>query len=157
MASARHGQVRTRIDAPPEVVWDLLADLERMGEWSPECYRVEWLEGATSPATPGAQFRGHNRFGRMKWSVTCQVQTAERGKQLSWSTVEKGREMVRWTYRLEPNDSGTDIVESFEVKWLPPLARLAEDVLMRSRDRRREEAMKATLNRIKSVAEEAAR
>jgi carbon monoxide dehydrogenase subunit G len=32
MASARQGQVRTHIDAPPETVWPLLANLERMGE-----------------------------------------------------------------------------------------------------------------------------
>src|SRR5436309_1985613 len=41
------------IDAPAERVYDLVADLSRMGEWSPECRRVEWLDGATSPAAPG--------------------------------------------------------------------------------------------------------
>jgi uncharacterized protein YndB with AHSA1/START domain len=41
MTSARQGQVRAHIDAPPEAVWALLADLERMGQWSPECYRVQ--------------------------------------------------------------------------------------------------------------------
>jgi hypothetical protein len=43
--------------------------------------------------------------------------------------------------------------ESFQVIWLPLNARLAEDVLMRDRDRRREEAMRMTLNRIKILAE----
>lgn len=154
MASARQGQVSLHIDAPPERVWELLAHLERMGEWSPENYRVEWIDGASSPAKPGAKFKGWNRYGPMKWSMTCEVKTAEPGKELSWSTVQRGREVVRWTYRLAPADGGTDVTESFEVKWFPFQAWLAEDVLMRDRDRRREAAMRTTLERIKAVAEE---
>ena len=56
MRSARHGEVRAHIDAPPQQVWALLANLDQMGRWSPECYRVRWLDGASSPATPGARF-----------------------------------------------------------------------------------------------------
>jgi uncharacterized protein YndB with AHSA1/START domain len=153
MASARSGEVRVHIDAPPQRVWTVLADLDRMGEWSPECYRVEWLDGARSPATAGARFKGWNRYGRMRWSVTCEVKTAEPGHELAWSTVERGREMVRWRYRFEPAGGGTDVTESFEVMWLSPLGRLAEDVLMRDRDRRREESMRATLEQIKALAE----
>ncbi len=48
-----------------------------------------------------------------------------------------------------------DLNESFEVVWLPPTASHVEDVLMRDRDRRREEAMRATLKRIKDIAEAA--
>jgi len=61
--------------------------------------------------------------------------------------------MVRWRYLLEPASGGTDLIESFQVIWLPFTVRLAEDVLMRDRDRRREEAMRVTLNRIKGRAE----
>ncbi len=153
MASARQGQVRTHIDAPPETVWPLLANLERMGEWSPECYHVQWLDGASSPATPGARFKGRNHFGWMRWSMTCQVTNAEPGRELAFSTIQRGRELVRWRYRFEPADGGTDLTESFDVSWLPLTARLAEDVLMRDRDRRREEAMRTTLSRIKGLAE----
>ena len=156
MASARQGNVRVHIDAPPEAVWTLVADLERMGEWSPECYRVEWLDGARSPATPGARFKGWNRYDDMQWSVNCEVRTAEPGRELAWSTVEGGRELVRWRYLFEPADGGTDVTESFEVVWLPPTAAYGEDVMMRDRDRRREEAMCTTLNRIKDIAEAAA-
>ncbi|MGE5287358.1 MAG: SRPBCC family protein [Micromonosporaceae bacterium] len=153
MRSARRGEVRAHIDAPPQKVWALLADLEQMGRWSPECYRVQWLEGASSPATPGARFQGWNRFGWMRWSMTCQVKTAEPGRELAFSTIQRERELVRWRYRLEPAGDGTDVIESFQVIWLPFTARLAEDVLMRDRDRRREDAMRATLNRIKDLAE----
>jgi len=124
-----------------------------MGQWSPECYRVRWLDRASSPATPGARFQGWNRFGWMRWSMTCQVKTAEPGRELAFSTIQRGRELVRWKYRLEAAGGGTDLTESFQVIWLPLTARLAEDVLMRDRDRRREEAMRTTLSRIKDLAE----
>jgi len=153
VASARHGSVRIHIDAPPERVWAVIANLDRMGEWSPECYRVEWLEGASSPAVAGARFRGWNRYGRMKWSVACKVQTAIPAKELSFSTLVREKEMVTWSYRIEPADGGVDLVESFDVHWLPISARIAEDLLMRDRDRRREEAMRTTLERIKALVE----
>ena len=43
MADVRETQ---HIDAPAELVYDLVADLPRMGEWSPECERVVWRGGA---------------------------------------------------------------------------------------------------------------
>ena len=153
MTTARTGSVRTHVDAPAEKVWELLSTLERMGEWSPECYRVEWQDGAVSPAVPGAQFRGWNRYDRMKWSVACRVKTAVPNQELSYATMARDKEMATWTYRIEPSGDGVDLVESFEVHWLPLTARIAEDYLMRDRDRRREAAMRTTLERIKQVVE----
>jgi uncharacterized protein YndB with AHSA1/START domain len=153
MGSARKGQASIHIDARPERVWALVADLDRMGEWSPECYRVRWLDGACSPATKGARFKGDNRWGPVRWSMTCEVKSADPNRELSWSTVQRGRELVRWTYRFAPEGTGTAVTESFEVESLPPLARLFEDFVMVNRDRQREAAMHATLGRIKTAAE----
>lgn len=155
MASSRHGEVCTHIEVAPERVWALVASLDRMGEWSPECYRVAWLDGATSPAKPGAHFKGRNKWGPVRWAMACEVKTAEPGQEISWSTVQRGRDLVTWKYHFEPEGSGTKVTESFQVHWLPPLARFFEDVLMVNRDRSREDAMRATLERIKEVAETA--
>jgi uncharacterized protein YndB with AHSA1/START domain len=108
MRSARHGEVRAHVDAPLHKVWALLANLDQMGQWSPECYRVQWLDGASSPATPGARFKCWNRFGWMRWTMTCQVKTAEPGRELTFSTIAKDRELVRWRYLLEPASGGAD-------------------------------------------------
>jgi hypothetical protein len=89
----------------------------------------------------------------VRWSVACQVKTAVAEKELSFSTLVRGKEMVTRSYRIEPSDHGSDVVESFEVQWLPISARIAEDFLMRDRDRRREEAIRTTLERIKHIAE----
>jgi len=32
------------INATPERIYNLVADLPRMGEWSPECKRVDWAD-----------------------------------------------------------------------------------------------------------------
>ena len=58
------------IDAPAERIYDLVADMPRMGEWSPECQRVDWTDDSDGPV-PNATFVGHNRggpLGLMKWS-----------------------------------------------------------------------------------------
>jgi hypothetical protein len=65
--TARSGEVKIHIDAPPQKVWDTLADVERMGEWSPECRQVSWLDGAQSPAKVGARFKGSNKYDSLKW------------------------------------------------------------------------------------------
>lgn len=155
MRSARSGSVQVHIDAPADAVWALLSRLERMGEWSPECYRVEWQDGAKSPAVAGARFRGWNRYGRLRWSMPCRVNTAVPNQELSFSTIASGREETTWTYKLVAAEGGTDLIESFDVRWLRLDALVAEDFLMRDRDRRRGQAMRRTLDRIKKVIEAA--
>jgi hypothetical protein len=56
------------VNAPAAVVYALVADLPAMGQWSPECFAVEWRGGASEPAV-GSKFKGHNRIGRRKWSA----------------------------------------------------------------------------------------
>ena len=153
MTSSREGEARIHIDAPPDVVWALLADVERMGSWSPECYRVRWLDGATSPAKPGARFKGSNKSGLLRWSMTCEVKVAEPGREVAWSTVDGDKEVVRWTYRMQNVNGGTELVESFDAKSWPLMVRVFEDIVMRNRDEKRAAAMQKTLERIKAAAE----
>ena len=35
------------IEAPPELVWELVTDIVLMGEWSPEYDGGEWLDGGS--------------------------------------------------------------------------------------------------------------
>jgi len=156
MTSAREGEAHIHIDASPDVVWAMLADVERMSTWSPECYRIRWLDGATS-ATAGARFKGSNKSGFLRWSMTCEVKIVDPGHQIAWSTMNGDKEVVRWTYRLEGANGGTDLTESFEAKSWPPAVRLFEDLVMRNRDEKRDTAMRATLERIKAEAEASTR
>ena len=38
-------QVSVDVDAPPEQVFELVSDVTRMGEWSPESTGAEWRSG----------------------------------------------------------------------------------------------------------------
>ncbi len=49
--------VTTEIAAPAEQVWAMIADVTRMGEWSPENQGATWLRGATGP-TPRRDLSG---------------------------------------------------------------------------------------------------
>ncbi len=96
MPTAKHGRESIDIAATPEAVYDLITDINRMGEWSPECYRCEWLDGATQ-ATVGARFRGYNRRGALRWQRTAVVDVADRGREFAFATINDrtGRQETR--------------------------------------------------------------
>ena len=112
------------IDTTPEHVYDLVSDMPRMGEWSPECQRVEWADDATGPrkAPPSSGTTSGGPAGLMKWSRRGRVLVADRGREFAFVTEEGGRESTEWRYRFEPVDGGTLVTESYDVKWIPAWA-----------------------------------
>jgi uncharacterized protein YndB with AHSA1/START domain len=144
------GEASVTIATSPERAYALVSDVTRMGEWSPECRRCEWLDGATGP-TVGSSFRGHNRVGRYRWSTTSQVMAAAPGREFAFTVMSEGRESTRWRYRFEPCEEGTVVTESYEFRWAPKI-HVVTNVLMR-RDRWLRRGMQQTLGRLKAVAE----
>lgn len=55
--------VSREIKASRERLWEMVSDVTRMGDWSPETTTAVWTGGATGPAV-GAKFRGSNRHGK---------------------------------------------------------------------------------------------
>ena len=145
------GEAQLHIDAAPEAVYAVISDVSRMGEWSPETYKCEWVGGATGPAV-GASFKGSNKRGALRWSTTPKVVVADPGKEF---TFDVGSD-VRWRYRLAPEGNGTQVTESFEMlcdlKWYYAFV---ERWLMRVSDRKAdlERSMAQTLQRIKQSIE----
>ncbi len=111
------GSATVTIAAPPEEVYDLIADVTRIGEWSPECVRAEWVGGATD-AAPGARFHGYNQAGGFEWDVPCEVVAAERGRIFSFRAPVDFEQASTWTYSLEPVEGGTRLTESFHAPLL---------------------------------------
>jgi hypothetical protein len=50
-------RIQRGTSATREEAWALIADITRMGDWSPETTSAVWRGGATGPAL-GARFRG---------------------------------------------------------------------------------------------------
>jgi hypothetical protein len=149
------GEARIRIAAPPEVVWDLVADVPRMGEWSPECRRCDWLAGATGP-TVGARFKGHSRIGPWRWSREVLVTAADRGREFAFVTLGSGgAEQTRWRYRFAALDQGTEVEESFEGVTRPLYLHVMFAIPRSAhlRERQAERGMRRTLDRLKAAAE----
>src|SRR5690348_14819559 len=116
------------VAASAQRIYDLVADMPRMGEWSPECRQVEWTDGPVTP-TAEARFIGHNRGGPrglMRWSRRGRVLIADPGREFAFVTEEGGRESTIWRYQFEATDGGTRVTESYEVKTIPVWARIID-------------------------------
>ena len=138
-----------RIAASPDTVYAMVSDLTRMGEWSPECVKCEWLG---EPGQVGSTFKGHNRSGPVRWSTVARVLVADRPNEFSFATLYKDNPSTRWTYRFQ-GDGPTTVTESFEAITSPPLIALAERLFLRNRQAQLEEGMAKTLSAIKAAAE----
>jgi uncharacterized protein YndB with AHSA1/START domain len=108
----RHADSIT-IARPPEAVYALVADVTRMGEWSPVCKECWWDED-TEPGAVGSWFTGRNVLPERTWETHCEVVAAEPGKEFTF--LVNGREMpfVRWSYTFAPAGDGTELTETWE-------------------------------------------
>jgi uncharacterized protein YndB with AHSA1/START domain len=98
------------VAARPELVWDLVADVTRVGEWSPECIRTAWL-GQPGRPQPGARFTGRNRFpDGFEYEVTCVVTEADRPRAFAWVVLDGSGDPARpsssWRYQIDPLPGG---------------------------------------------------
>ena len=149
-------QATIDIDAPPEAVYALVADLPAMGRWSPECYRCDWLGGATA-AAPGARFKGRNRIGMRRWSTTGTVVAADPGQELTFDVEYYGLPVSRWSYRIAARDGGCTVTESTEDRRGGLVRFLGSALLLgtpgANRTERNQDTIQVTLDRLKKAAE----
>jgi hypothetical protein len=147
-------QVSLTIEAPPDRLYDIVADIAQMGRLSPECTGGTWLDKATGPA-PGARFKGTNKRGRARWSTSNTVVAAEPGREFAFDTKQSG---FRWRYRFESDGEATVVTESREQFAKRPLsARVFTKLLLGGVDGHDDEmrtGMMDTLARLKAVAEQ---
>jgi Polyketide cyclase / dehydrase and lipid transport len=145
-----HREASIEIKASPEAVYDLVSDLPRMGEWSPENIGGEWQSGGSGQV--GDRFIGHNRTSERAWSVPVMVTVAERGRCFEFVTRPDEGPYVRWTYRLEPSGTGTRVTEIWDVEKLSPGRRSHTQEQLDERSRYTEGMLTKTLAAIKATA-----
>ena len=147
------GEVSMHFEAPPGEVWDLVSDVTRIGEFSPETFEARWRRGYDGPEV-GAQFKGHvkrNGVGPTYWSA-CTVTVCEPERIFEFSVGTEETAMNNWGYRLEPRDGGTLVTEYFRIEPSVPM-RLYWLALGPFRGRTNEKGMLTTLQRMKAVVE----
>ena len=98
------------IDATPEKVWALVADLNRQNEWSPKPYKAEWLSG--EPNAVGSTFRStgwlpQDKQHQMEGSVTV-------NDPMNTFEVVSHDAKEEWTnrYEFKPSGSQTSVTKT---------------------------------------------
>lgn len=94
------------IAASPAMVWAIVSDLRRMGEWSPQCVRMAVLGRDIGVGTRTVNL---NRDGWKRWPTSSRVVVFEPEQTLAFR-VPLNRTV--WTYELEPSARGTLLTES---------------------------------------------
>ena len=137
------------IPAPPEKIFDLLADPRRHGDIDGSGTVRDSKDGPDR-LTLGARFGMNMRMG-FRYSMVSEVVEFDENRCIAWQTRAPGP-MGRvaggriWRYELEPVDGGTRVRESWDLSKEP--AKLLLGLLARSRTRK---AMATTLERIEEI------
>jgi len=120
MAEAAGARVEVEIvaDWEPEAIWDLITDVARIGEWSPECAGARWLDETIAA---GSRFEGRNEFpGGFSSTVTCVVTRAQWPEAFEWIVLDPSGSPLSpgsiWRYELTPGPlrGQTRILHRFE-------------------------------------------
>ena len=145
------GSASIVVNRPPAEVWAAVADITRMGEWSPECTAARWKDDATGPAV-GARFEGDNIAkvaGRTvkEWTTTSKVTACEPGAVFEFVAAD----YTTWRYDFAGEGTGTKVTESFSFTPQGVMGFVYKYVL--GRRRMMVKGMQATLGRIKKGVE----
>jgi uncharacterized protein YndB with AHSA1/START domain len=112
MTQTSTGTTTVHINAPAEVLFDMITDVARMGEWSPECVGAE--VPTALPIAPGVTFTGKNSRGGQEWSTVCTVIAAEHPTSFAFVAGDP-ETATTWTYELRAlSDQATEVTESFD-------------------------------------------
>lgn len=152
-SSLRHAE-SVVVAVSPAVLFDLVTDIGRTGEWSPICTGCWWDDPAEA-AQEGAWFTGRNELPHRTWETRSQVVVADRPREFAFLV---GDGFVRWGYTFEPAGEGTLLTESWH--FLPAgiemfQQKYGEDAATEIAERTRaaRSGIPATLAAIKRIAE----
>lgn len=143
-------QAQIDIEAPVAKVWQLVSDLGRMPQWSPQC---RWMK-PLGPLRQGTRTLNLNRRGNLFWPTTCTVVEVIPEQRLAFKVNANG---TIWSYELQPTPEGTRLVESRHAEnGVKPISSLTVNALMGGTDsfeRELVDGMNSSLARIKAAAE----
>lgn len=148
------------IATPAARVWDLVTNLELMGQWSPEYQGGVWLDGATGPLV-GARFKGRNKRREREWESVSTVIAAESGQAFAWAVGNPAHPAATWRFKLTPEGAGTRVRQHVQLGPGPSglTARIAElpdreEDIIAARSAEHQRNMQITLEGLKAAAEQ---
>jgi hypothetical protein len=119
--TATGAAVEVAVDVPltRAELWPRITDVERYGDWSPECVGTAWATPGQSP-TVGARFTGINQFSTgLRLQVSCMITVCTPPAQFGWVVLDDAEDVDRpgsiWNYTLDEGRPGhTVLVHRFE-------------------------------------------
>jgi uncharacterized protein YndB with AHSA1/START domain len=142
------------IHTAPEVVYALVTDVARMGQWSPE---ATGAAGARLSPVAGEKFWGLNKRGLVRWFTRCTVVEAEPGRRFVFDVDFPPAPVSRWIYEFEPTATGCRVTETWQDRRFGPLGPAMRGVgsllIPGPRARHNRQNIQITLQRLKAAAE----
>ncbi len=152
------------------LAWDLVANIERIGEFSPECIDARWLDNS-SELEVGARFEGTNRMVMIyrgdeldyTWIRPCTVMAATRPTRFAYTVGDRfdATPASSWDFEIDATASGCRITQHFQhhPQGLSGTRSAADadpdraEEIVRDRIERLTRDMQETLQRMKTVLE----
>lgn len=143
-------QAEIHINAPVSKVWELVSDLTRMPEWSPQCTLMKVM----GPVAPGTRTVNFNKRNFLFWMTLSTITEVIPEQKLAFRVSTNN---TVWTYELEGTATGTRLIESRHAEnGVTAISRIATDALLGGTEHFEKElveGMKMSLGRIKAAAE----
>ena len=92
------------VAAPPERVWDILMDPQRLEQWVTT--HAGLVDGTPKELKEGATFEQELRLAGARFSVRWTVTECDRPRRAAWTGVGPGGSRAHVKYRLNRVDSG---------------------------------------------------
>ncbi len=143
------------IDASNVALYDMVADVTRMGEWSPE---ATGARADSRQMTSGDRFVGFNKHGFARWFTFNTVRRAQRGELFEFDTDFGPFAISRWRYTFTPLDDGrTRVAETWWDRRTGPLSlpvrAMGQIFIPGDREQHNRTSMITTLQRLRGAAE----
>lgn len=115
-----HASGSVVVAAPPEELYDFIADMPAIGEISAQCVGGVWESDARGV---GAYFIGSNAWRERTWKIRVRVVAADPGREFAWENLGDPSNpdpddlpgLIRWAYTFEPVDGGTRVEETWRI------------------------------------------
>lgn len=140
----------TEVRASARQVYDVVCDITRMGEWSPETFRAQWLAKD--------RFRAWNRRRLGQCKTDSIVVAQEPDREFSFIVQALGGNWAQWTYLIEPGATNDRVRLTETFRMCVPLPRAAlvfEHCILFIRDRRvdLQANLETSVKRIREIVE----
>jgi len=139
------------IAATPDVAYDAVRQLERMGEWSPENQGGTWLQG--DGTSVGDVFEGKNAIGDRTWTAKAEVVRCDPSQAFCFTVGDLQNPVAEWQFTFEAVEGGTKVTEGWKMTQLPPTLVDAPEERIQGRVDMIADGMRTTLTNLKASLE----